>query len=217
MWIKGGVTAGSNQRDAHYLIDDDMSTFWEPDPADSIEDWWVQLRLGRLVVASKIVLHFVREGEGDPFRHFKVLVWRQPPPRSTSNYVVLGTNVAIFWEVFRTDRPNTDQRTFEIVPHTTQAANELFVGDPIEAVHAMITDSKQDKGSEISQETYEALPQRERGAVEYLPEERFGPGDPDYEGELRGLQPGSPGKHTILQKGSSPVGGDRGVDRGGQH
>ena len=57
----------------------------------------------------------VYEDQGEPFLQFDVLGWRQPPPLSSSKYTLLGTNIARFWSLFRTDRPNKEQRVFEIV------------------------------------------------------------------------------------------------------
>ncbi len=76
---RGGVDAGSNPHLAAHLIDGDPHTFWEPDLDAPPEDWWVQIRLGRLVVVEKIVLRFVGEDTGDPFLQFDLLGWRKPP------------------------------------------------------------------------------------------------------------------------------------------
>ena len=44
----GGIMdAGSNALDAANLMDGRMDTWWEPDRADLLEDWWVQIDLGR--------------------------------------------------------------------------------------------------------------------------------------------------------------------------
>jgi hypothetical protein len=165
--FQGGAVAGTNQEEAHHLTDGDMSTSWGPDLDRPPEDWWVQIQLGRVVVVEKIVLRFVEEDKGEPFLQFNVLGWRHPPPLSSSKYVLLGTNISRFWSLFRTDRPIKSQRVFEIVPKTTERANEEFVGDPLEVVHILLTDSSLDRMREVGRQTYEALPQKLKGAVDY--------------------------------------------------
>ncbi len=166
---QGGVQAGSNLGTARNLIDGDMGTFWAPDLDRPPEEWWVRVNLGRTVVISKIVLRFAAEGEGDPFLQFKVLVWRNGPVRTRTaiNYTLLGTDTPNFWEIGSTDRPNKDQRAFEFVPPTTEPANPLFEGDPLEQVQVLVTDSDFDRAVQIAQQDYEALPDERRGVVEY--------------------------------------------------
>lgn len=165
--FQGGAVAGTNQEEAHYLIDGDLSTSWGPDLDRPPEDWWVQIRLGRLVVVEKIVLRFVDEDQGEPFLQFDVLGWRNPPPLSGSEYTLLGTNIARFWSLFRTDRPNKQQLVFEIVPRTTERANPEFAGDPLEVIHILLTDSALDRFREVAPGVYEALPEERKGAVDY--------------------------------------------------
>ncbi len=165
---EGGIQVGSNQAEGRNLIDGDMATFWGPDLDRPPEDWWVMLNLGRTVVVSKVVLRFATQGEGDPFLQFKVLVWRNPPVRRTlRKYTLLGTDTPNFWEIGSTDRPNKDQRVFEFVPPTTEPANPLFEGDPLEQVLVRVTDSDFGRAVQVAQQAYEALPDERRGVVEY--------------------------------------------------
>ncbi len=172
---EGGITAGSNQQDARNLMDGDMSTTWGPERNSPFEDWWVTLSLGRLVVASKIVLRFAEEGEGDPFLQFKVLVWRHPPATVKADdhpfyqsYLLPLTNTPRFWEIGRSIKPNKTQRVFEFVPPSTQSTDDVFTGDPIEYVQIIATDSDFDKAQEVSKEDYDVLPDDKKGAVEYF-------------------------------------------------
>ena len=64
---------GSNPRAAANILDGDPSTFWEPDFNDPIEDWWVEVDLGRSLPVDELVLNFVDESLGDPFRQFRIL------------------------------------------------------------------------------------------------------------------------------------------------
>ena len=165
--VKGGVLAGSNEHLAHHLIDGDPATWWEPDLDRPQEDWWVQLRLGRLVVVQKIVLRFVDEEEGEPFLQFDTLGWRFPPPWGSVKYTLLGTDVARFWSLYKTDRPNRTRRVFEIQPQVTTSTSEEFQGEPLDVLHILVTDSAADRMREVAPDTWEALPAGSRGAVEY--------------------------------------------------
>jgi hypothetical protein len=44
--------AASNQSQAHRVTDQDPATWWQPDPADPLQTWWVEIDLGRAVVAT---------------------------------------------------------------------------------------------------------------------------------------------------------------------
>ncbi len=165
--VRGGVLAGSNEHLAHHLIDGDPATYWEPDLDRPPEDWWIQLRLGRLVVVEKIVLRFVEEDAGEPFLQFDALGWRFPPPWGSVQYTLLGTDVARFWSLYKTDRPNRTQRVFEIQPLATTSSSEEFLGEPLDVLHILVADSAADRLREVAPGTYEALPEDTRGAVEY--------------------------------------------------
>ena len=165
--VKGGVSAGSNEHLAHHLIDGDPGTYWEPDLDRPPEDWWVQLRLGRLVVVEKIVLRFVEEEAGEPFLQFDVLGWRFPPPWGSVKYTLLGTDVARFWSLYKTDRPNRTRRVFEVQPQATTSPSGEFLGEPLDVLHILVTDSAADRMREVAPDTWEALPPDSRGAVKY--------------------------------------------------
>ena len=72
----GGIkNAGSNVDQAAGIIDrgsNRLETFWEPDLDRPASEWWIEIDLGRLVSAEKVVLRFVDEELGDPFRQFRV-------------------------------------------------------------------------------------------------------------------------------------------------
>ena len=42
-------------------MDGDEATFWEPNPADPLSDWVLEIDLGRLVSATKVILRFAEE------------------------------------------------------------------------------------------------------------------------------------------------------------
>lgn len=170
----GGIRdAGSNALDAANLMDGRMDTWWEPDRADLLEDWWVQIDLGRTVSATRIVLEFVGEGLGDPFLHFKVTTSQGERP----------VEPMLFRTRFTTDRPVKNERRFEI-DLTRQLATKWpdvagdFSGDVIRYVGVGITDSDFGKGREVSPGTYEDLPPEQRGDILYFREDARGNRDP---------------------------------------
>ena len=73
--IYGGIgAAGSNLLAAPYVIDGDLKTFWEPNREDDVNSWYVEIDLGRTIIAQRIVVRFAPEGEGDPFLKFRVMI-----------------------------------------------------------------------------------------------------------------------------------------------
>jgi hypothetical protein len=170
----GGPEVGSGSATRLNVIDGDPTTSWGPDPRSPLSDWWLDLNLGRLVVVQKIVIHFADEGEGDPFLQFKVLAWRQPPPRSTTKYYLAGTKIPRFWEIGRTSKPGKTQRVFEFEVRATEGANADFIGDPLERIQIVALSTDSTKSQEITLDEREALPAAHQGAVEYYRQERSG-------------------------------------------
>ena len=173
---EGGVIAGSGTNTVNNLIDGDLQTMWGPNPVSPLEDWWAEVNLGRVVVVKKIIVRFAQEGEGDPFLQFKVLGWRQPPPRSVSGYYLdePKTNVPNFWEIGRTDKPNKTQRVFEFEPRPTEGSDQLFRGDPLERILIIAINSDSTKAEELTEQEYDNLPTQQQGAIEFYRKERSG-------------------------------------------
>ncbi|MBT7417625.1 MAG: hypothetical protein HN780_03795 [Gemmatimonadetes bacterium] len=63
---------GSNSRDAANILDGNLSTSWSPNPAEGLENAWIELDLGRLVTASEIVITF--DQAAPPFKFFNILM-----------------------------------------------------------------------------------------------------------------------------------------------
>ncbi|MXX38954.1 MAG: discoidin domain-containing protein [Gemmatimonadetes bacterium] len=69
----GGIrAAGSNGGDAGNLIDGSLSSFWAPDWDDDTENMYVEVDLGRVVSARRVILR-LRE-DGPPLELFQVLL-----------------------------------------------------------------------------------------------------------------------------------------------
>lgn len=161
----GGIKrVGSNASDASYIMDGDPHTFWEPDRKDPLRQWWVEVDLGRLVCATRLVLRFAEEGEGDPFLKFKVLTStgeRAFEVGTALEYILAGEVV----------RPNKDQRVFEFDLTSTMGSmvdEDWTGGRAFQYVRVVVTDSDYDKAEWVTPEVFESLHADERGAVEYI-------------------------------------------------
>ena len=72
--VKGGVwKVGSNPRDAANITDGDPETFWKPDPNDPLEDWWIEINLGRAVPTNLIRLRFPDQEDAKPLGLFRLV------------------------------------------------------------------------------------------------------------------------------------------------
>ncbi|MEE2659677.1 MAG: hypothetical protein VX733_14310 [Candidatus Latescibacterota bacterium] len=161
------VQAVSNRSGVVRTLDGDLSTFWEPDPADPDrkigEQWWFILDMGRLVFADRIVLEFVGEELGDPFLLFDVLVSDGLKPVK-----VQGSPLPEFKTVFRLLTPNTDQRRFEIDLSTLSDVDPELAAEGVRFVQVIITGSNGERGKEVTQEQYATLSAQNQGAVDYF-------------------------------------------------
>ena len=100
--VPGGIwEAGSNQATAGRIIDGDPATFWQASPADDLGDWFVQIDLGRAVLATEIRLHFPDREGARPFRQFTVFT----ATGITSDAL---DDLFIFSPVYLTTQPNKD-------------------------------------------------------------------------------------------------------------
>ena len=73
--VTGGIwEAKSNPQTADLIIDGDLETFWQPDPDDALDQWSVQIDLGRPVLARQIRLVFPDREGARPLRQFSVFV-----------------------------------------------------------------------------------------------------------------------------------------------
>ncbi|MEW6756152.1 MAG: hypothetical protein AB1505_35035 [Candidatus Latescibacterota bacterium] len=68
------VWAPSRPAHAGRLADQNLGTWWQPEPTDPLSRWWVEIDLGRAVVASRIRLVFPDTAGARPFAFFSVYV-----------------------------------------------------------------------------------------------------------------------------------------------
>ena len=86
----GGIRdVGSDARNAGNLIDGDSDTFWSPDFADPVDDWWIEVDLGRVVSTRTVRLWFDTEGAALEF--FNILTSDGEPLFDLQGIVKQGT------------------------------------------------------------------------------------------------------------------------------
>ena len=179
--VRPGVSrVGSNPHLAPNILDDDPTTFWEPNPDDPIGDWWIEVHLGRVVPLERLRLQFVDEQLGDPFLKFLLFFEKKQLPLVRDDSKLRFSIFAPF------DGVNKDQRIFAFDSERTSGllptdvsglmAKRLSMGnaDPnwtgrlVEVIRITITDTRGARSEQITQEAWEALPEGERGDVVYF-------------------------------------------------
>ncbi len=98
--VSGGIwEVGSNAADAALVIDGDGETFWKPDAAAETDDWFIDIDLGRAVLATEITLTFPNVEGARPFKQFSVYI-------NTGTRISVQEDLLVYSPVFRTTRPN---------------------------------------------------------------------------------------------------------------
>ena len=161
-FLRPGISrVGSNPADASNILDGDPTTFWEPDPDDPMEDWWVEIDLARVVPVDEFILHFVEAELGDPFRQFRVLV---APDQEA---VTEDADRVDFVSVGGTNAPNESVRTFSMPLEQINASLE-WNGRLVETIRIVVTDSRQGRGHLLDSEAaWLDLPTVDRGDIVY--------------------------------------------------
>ncbi|SVD32716.1 uncharacterized protein METZ01_LOCUS385570, partial [marine metagenome] len=96
---------GSGTGTANNIIDGRSDTWWQPDSDDVVADWFVEIDLGRMVLAKKIRLIFPDTLDVEPFRSFSVYVNDGLRASNTRD-------VFVFSRIGRVTEPN-DERVVE--------------------------------------------------------------------------------------------------------
>jgi hypothetical protein len=119
--VRGGIwETGTSSNTAPFLLDGDPTTFWQPDPDDALKQWYVDIDLGRAVLARQIRLRFPDEPGARPLRQFTVYV-------STGARIQAIEDIFEFEPVYHTTQPN--QATEVIIPLEYAIADSLVVVD----------------------------------------------------------------------------------------
>ena len=166
--VPGGIRrAGTNLTGAAQLMDGQEATYWAPDLDAPLRDWWVEVDLGRVVWAEKVVVKFVAEGVGDPFLQFKVLT-------SNGDEAFQGSESLDYRVAGRSEGLNKTQRVFEYALRPSKSADPGLSGDLIQYVQIVATASDGRRGAEVSASHWEGLAMEDRGDVLYFRRESTG-------------------------------------------
>ena len=145
----------------------------------SLDKWYVDVDLGRVVPASMIVLRFVDEDRGEPFRQVRIF---STPSNLRDKPLSLTARTAV---------ANLDQRVVEFDLDGKD-------GGGFQLIHLMriaVTESKLDRLGQVPKEEYLTLPLEEQGGVDYhivnaaggqtrVSKEIFDQVGPDRQGDL---------------------------------
>ena len=214
-WVRPGISrVGSNPQLAANILDGDPTTYWEPDPRDPIEQWWIEVDLGRVVPVERLKLQFVDESRGDPFLRFIMLL------SDRQSALLHEPNSRIGFQLFiPQDAPNTTQREYifesehtspELPPATgvvsdKQLAESLrrspeWTGRKIETIRIVITDTRGGRAEQIAQEAWEALPEAERGDIVYFARDVAGREEPVDEATYQALEEQRQGRRDYYRR-----------------
>ncbi|MFA6109209.1 MAG: FlgD immunoglobulin-like domain containing protein [Candidatus Latescibacterota bacterium] len=153
-----GVTADTTA--ARRIIDGDPATWWEPNLEAGLDNQWVEIDLGRAVIATQVVVRFVPEGQGDPFLKFRVLV-------SDGTSLFGSQRRREFLRVGQVAVPNKDQREFVFPIGPFRPVPEGIEGEPVQFIRLDLLDSDGPRGRRVTPEEYADLPKADQGAVDY--------------------------------------------------
>jgi len=160
-FLRPGISrVGSNLTDADHILDGDPTTYWEPDPDDPLDEWWIEVDLGRLVSVDEIVLNFVDAELGDPFWRFRVLAAPDQEPIHEE-----GAEIA-FSLAGGTSAPNRDQRSFNL-PLTQWRSSPEWTGRLVQTIRIVVTDTRGRRGILISESEWQALDPGDQGDIVY--------------------------------------------------
>ena len=161
--LQGGIYAvGTSQRQASFVLDGNPNTYWEPQRTSSLDHWFLEIDLGRAVIAHRVVLRFVAAGQGDPFLKFRVMAsdglrWGQGRDQRRR-----------FFRVGLETTPNKDQREyiFDIAPD--RQVPQGVEGEIVQFLRIDVLDTDGPRAEEVSAGTYAFLAEEDRGAIDYF-------------------------------------------------
>ena len=210
--VTGGIRrAGTNFDGAAQIMDGREDTYWEPELDAPLRDWWVEVDLGRVVWAEKVVVKFVAEGVGDPFLQFKVLT-------SNGDEAFQGSQSLDYRVAGRSEGLNKTQRVFEYALRPAKSADPGLSGDLVQYVQIVATASDGRRGAEVSGSGWEGLAEVDRGDVLYFRRESTGVEREVSQAEYAAIREDRfKGSDSLLSFGATSVGGGGGVDGGGEY
>ena len=161
--LQGGISeVGSNRDEAPFVLDGNSNTYWEPLRGTPIDQWFLELDLGRAVIAQRVVLRFAEEGQGDPFLKFRIMA---------SDGLRFGQGRdqrRRFFRVALETRPNKDQREFIFDIRPDRLVPAGVEGEILQFLRIDVLDTDGPRAQEVRPEVYEILAAEDRGAIDYF-------------------------------------------------
>lgn len=117
----------------------------------SLENWTVDIDLGRLVPLSKVVLRFLDPSEGEPFRQVRLL--GTPSDARNADLSLIDRTIAPV--------ENQTSVEFNLDPNDEGFYRQLHI------LRIAVTDSKLDKFAVVTEAEFAALPLDEQGGIDY--------------------------------------------------
>lgn len=157
----GGISGFGNLADslaARLVVDGDVQTWWEPD-TDFVDDSWIEIDLGRTVIARRIRVRFA--DTGDPFLMFRVLV--------ADGTETFGRNRSLLYQrAGQIATPNKNQRefVFDLAPRRPVPAG--VEGEPVQFVRIDLLGTDGPRAEQIEQAAYVRLAAEDQGAIDYF-------------------------------------------------
>jgi len=158
--LTGGIRyAGSSRETAELVMDGDPNTWWEPARKDSVDRWYLDIDLGRTVIARRVVVRFA-EG-GDPFLKFRVMLSDGREKRK-------GYEGLAFYRAGQVTWRNKDQRVFEFEVQPRSPRAEGVEGEVAQVVRVEALDSDGPRGEEVNVQAYQYLPFEDLGTIDFF-------------------------------------------------
>jgi len=125
--IQGGAwKAGSNFAAADNIIDGDPETFWQPNADAPLDEWWIEIDLGRATLVTEIRLIFPDQEGARPFSEFRVF--------GTEGRRVTRSDIFSFHLIGGTTKPiNETLVTYDVQPLVREVKRIRALGDEEEA------------------------------------------------------------------------------------
>ena len=161
--LQGGVSdVGSNRDQAPLVLDGNPDTHWEPLRGTPIEQWFLEIDLGRAVIAQRVVLRFADEGNGDPFLKFRIMA------SDGLRYGQGRDQRRRFFRVALETRPNKDQREFIFDVRPDRLVPAGVEGEILQFLRIDVLDTDGPRAQEVVPEVYELLTVEDRGATDHF-------------------------------------------------
>ena len=225
--VRPGVSrVGSNPQLAANIYDGDPTTYWEPNPNDPVSEWWIEVDLARVVPLERLRLQFVDEEMGDPFYKFVLLLSElQTPSRfeegnlrftrlvpfesaNTEQRVFVFQSGSVSEDLPPSDYPIEEQLLAQAGVATgrhqtnivASGSNFEWTGRKTETIRIVITDSRQGRAEQISEEDWASLPVGERGDVAHFVKDVSGREEPVDAATYQTLEPERQGRRDFYRR-----------------